>query len=71
MTAIGKYLALGACLLASACASVAPWERGNLAKPEMAFVRNPGQTEYQNHVHDSREASAAGNVGSGGGCGCI
>jgi len=53
----------------SGCA-VAPWERGNLAKPQMALDPNPMQTELLGHSHGSREAAGAGSSGTGGGCGC-
>ncbi|MBK8739961.1 MAG: DUF4266 domain-containing protein [Betaproteobacteria bacterium] len=64
-------LLLGACAFLAGCASVQPWERGNLARPQMAFERNPGQAELRAHVYSSREAGASGNgVAAGGGCGC-
>ena len=50
--------------------SVAPWERGNLAKPQMALDSHPGQTEYRGHAYGSREAATGSSVGAGGGCGC-
>jgi hypothetical protein len=54
----------------SGCASVAPWERGNLAKPEMALNANAMQNSLRTHVYGSREAAAGGDSASGGGCGC-
>ena len=63
-------LFLGACIFLPGCASVAPWERGNLAKPQMAFDLNPAQSELRAHAYGSREAGASGNAGAGGGCGC-
>jgi len=56
--------------LASACTSVAPWQRGTLAKPEMALDPNPMQSMIRAHIHTSREAGSASTTGSGGGCGC-
>ncbi|MDO9161840.1 MAG: DUF4266 domain-containing protein [Methylococcaceae bacterium] len=50
--------------------AVAPWERGNLAKPQMALDPHPLQTELSGHSHGSREAAGAGGSASGGGCGC-
>jgi len=55
--------------LLSAC-SVAPWERGILAKPQMALDSHPMQTEFRGHVYGSREAATGSSVGAGGGCGC-
>lgn len=56
--------------LLSGCTSVAPWERGNLAKPEMALNPTPMQTNLRSHIYGSREAAAGGDSASGGGCGC-
>lgn len=56
----------------SGCASVAPWERGTLAKSQMALDPNPLQTYMQKHNYGSREAAASTNAtGGGGGCGCF
>ena len=52
------------------CASVAPWERGNLAKPQMALDHDPAQTEVRSHVYSAREAAASSSASAGGGCGC-
>ncbi len=57
-----------ACL--SACSTVEPWERGNLARPEMAVEPHPAQRALRDHVYGSREAAAAGASAAGGGCGC-
>ena len=46
------------------------WERGNLAKPQMAFDLNPTENALRAHAYSSREAAASGTVGAGGGCGC-
>jgi len=62
----GVFLSLG---ILSAC-SVAPWERGNLAKREMSLTPNPALSTLRAHVFDSKEASSGGGGGSGGGCGC-
>jgi len=56
-------------LMLSAC-NVAPWERGNLAKPEMAINPNVQHAAFREHVFESKEASSGGIIGSGGGCGC-
>jgi hypothetical protein len=54
----------------SGCSAVAPWERGNLAKPQMALDPTPMQTGLRNHIYGSREAASGGDSASGGGCGC-
>ena len=60
---------LGLALL-SGCAPLHPWERGNLAKPHMALVTNPGQAAMKSHLETSREAASGGGAAAGGGCGC-
>jgi len=52
------------------CADVKPWERGTLAKPEMALEPHPGLRAQRDHVYASREAATAGATAAGGGCGC-
>jgi hypothetical protein len=61
-------LALGLAL--GGCTQVKPWERGNLARPEMAFVTDPLGQKIQDHIDHSKEASSSVVAGSGGGCGC-
>jgi hypothetical protein len=58
------------CLAASACATVEPWERGRLAKPQMAAEPSALQSMLRAHTHASREAGAADSAATGGGCGC-
>ena len=53
-----------------ACTPVKPWERGNLARPEMALVVDSMEATVQSHVYHSKEGSSAVAAGSGGGCGC-
>ncbi|MDR4517552.1 MAG: DUF4266 domain-containing protein [Nitrosomonas sp.] len=55
----------------SGCAHVAVWERGHLAKPQMAIDPQPLQNHIQFHNYSSREAAASTHsAGGGGGCGC-
>ena len=54
----------------TACTPVQPWERGNLAKPQMALDPYPLQSALRAHNYGSREATAGGNAAQGGGCGC-
>ncbi len=65
-----KILIVVLCLLTSACATVQPWERGRLAKLEMAFEPDPMQAKFERHVYSSKEASSGGTATAGGGCGC-
>lgn len=68
-TGITTSISLGI-LLITGCATVQPWERGNLAKEHMALDSNPGQSMYREHNYGSREGSSGGTSAKGGGCGC-
>ena len=60
-------LGLGAC---SNLAAVSAWEKGNLAKPGMAFDGDPLDQRFAQHIYTSKENSSGGNGVGGGGCGC-
>jgi hypothetical protein len=53
-----------------ACQSVRPWERGGLARRDMAWDPDGLEAQRRNHVYWSKEASLPGGGGAGGGCGC-
>ena len=57
-------------LILTGCASVQPWERGTLARPEMQLDPNPIQTGLYEQVYDSKEAAGGGASTAGAGCGC-
>jgi hypothetical protein len=61
---------IGLLLALAGCAQVKPWERGNLAKPQMAPDPHPLQSALRTHNYASREAVAGGSAAQGGGCGC-
>jgi hypothetical protein len=60
-------LALQGCSLVQ---TVEPWQKGNLAKPEMSFDDDLLERGYREHIYSSKEASAGGSGVGGGGCGC-
>ena len=62
--------AAAATAAASGCASVQPWQKGNLAKKEMAFDGDPLEARYQQHIYFSKENASGGYGVGGGGCGC-
>lgn len=71
MKGLARFATLLIALLALAgCANVQPWERGNLAKQEMAFDPNPAAAALLQHTYSSKEAAAGGYGVGGGGCGC-
>lgn len=67
---VERALLLTIVLWLTACMPVQPWERGNLAKPQMALDPYPLQSALRAHNYGSREAAAGGNAAQGGGCGC-
>ncbi len=52
------------------CQTVNPWERGNLAKPQMALEFEPLTAALTAHTFSSKEAASGGYGVGGGGCGC-
>ncbi|WP_082054129.1 DUF4266 domain-containing protein [Methyloterricola oryzae] len=58
------------CFALAGCAEVKPWERGHLAKPQMAMEPYPEQAALRAHTYGGREAATGGQSTSGGGCGC-
>ncbi len=64
---IALLAALGGC---SALPTVNPWEKGNLARPEMTFETDPLESRYLEHIYASKEAASGGTGVGGGGCGC-
>lgn len=59
------------CSFTAACTeNVAAWERGNLAKPQMALDSNGLDAALMRHTFVSKEASSGGYSVGGGGCGC-
>ncbi len=57
----------------TACTSIGkvqPWEKGNLAKPEMMFDSDRIDAAFTEHTYSSKEAASGGAAAGGGGCGC-
>jgi hypothetical protein len=63
-------LAILAATSVSACATVAPYERERLARPDMDLGRNSDAKAGEEHATAYREGSSGGMGSSGGGCGC-
>ena len=58
-------------LAMTACTpSLSAWERGNLAKPQMALETEALDSELMKHMFSSKEAASGGYGVGGGGCGC-
>ena len=60
------------CILAtaSACSTVAPYERERLSRPDMIMGRNAQAKAGEDHATAYREGSTGAVGASGGGCGC-
>lgn len=64
-------LALAALAASStACATVKPWQRGQLANRCMQFDPDGGFAAFRGHWQESREGASGGSGLQGGGCGC-
>ncbi|HET7548635.1 MAG TPA: DUF4266 domain-containing protein [Usitatibacter sp.] len=58
-------------LAAAGCAPVAPYQRGYLARPDMAMEpAQPGTAKALEKVYPAKEAAFGGASVGGGGCGC-
>lgn len=56
--------------LAAGCAQVAPYQRGYLARPDMAFEQSSGIVKALEKTFPAKEAASGGASVGGGGCGC-
>lgn len=52
------------------CTTVEPWQRGTLAKPQMAVEPLPLQSGLRTRVQATRQGAVMGTAAEGGGCGC-
>lgn len=50
--------------------TVKPWQKGILAKPEMAIAGDAMDKYVDEHIYFSKEGSTGGTSVGGGGCGC-
>jgi hypothetical protein len=68
LIAVASALALSVGLIG--CSTVQPWQKGNLAKPEMAFDSDPLEARFVPAVYAAKEAATGSTSVGGGGCGC-
>lgn len=58
-------------LLLAACGQLPQaWEKGHLARPDMAFDADPLEARFNDHVYASKEAASGSGSAAGAGCGC-
>jgi len=69
MRGVSAALALVACSL-SACATVAPYERERLSRPDMTADADADLRAGSDHAKAYREGSSGAVGTSAGGCGC-
>jgi hypothetical protein len=63
--------ALAAAAAACACTPVAPYQRGYLARPDMAMEpADRGTAKALERTYSAKEAARGGASIGGGGCGC-
>jgi hypothetical protein len=62
--------AMAAGCLLSACATVEPWQRGYLARPDMTTAATVGTGRLLDKTFAAKEAASGGDWVGGGGCGC-
>ncbi len=71
---VRRWLGFASCialfLALAGCAEVKPWERGALAREDMAWDPDPLESALRAHVYFSKEGSLPGGGAGGGGCGC-
>lgn len=71
MRAATLIIALALCALSGVgCATVRPWQRGQLANRCMQFDPDGGFAAFRGHWQESREGASGGSGLQGGGCGC-
>ena len=59
-----------AMLACAGCTAVAPYQRGYLARPDMAFEPSAGLGKALEKTYSAKEAASGGASVGGGGCGC-
>ena len=59
-----------ALVVASGCSTVAPYQRAQLARADMAFDASPGMMRALEKTFGAKEAASGGASVGGGGCGC-
>ena len=70
-----RWMSLPLLVVISGCShlqpqAVKPWQRGILARQNMAISPNPVQQGLDEHIYFSKEAASGGSGVGGGGCGC-
>lgn len=68
---MSQFFLVGMLVCLSGCGgTVAPWQRGLLAKSQTALVPDAQYAALMQHTYTSKEAASGGYGVGGGGCGC-
>ena len=70
---LGCALGTGILTVLSGCAgapTVQAWQKGYLARADMALEGNALDAKFADHIYFSKEAASGGAGVAGGGCGC-
>lgn len=70
MKAASRLVAALVATVAAGCATVEPWQRGYLARPDMSLAAGPGTGRVLDKTYAAKEAAVGGDSVGGGGCGC-
>jgi hypothetical protein len=70
MGLVSALVAVAGMTAGCATQEVKPWQRGALAKSEMAWEVDPLLGDLQRHTQFSKEAASGDATLGGGGCGC-
>jgi hypothetical protein len=65
-----NVLLFAGALALGACTTVAPYQRGYLARPDMALDAGLGTAKALEKTFAAKEAASGGASVGGGGCGC-
>jgi hypothetical protein len=63
-------LAVGALIALGGCVRVKPWQREYLSRRGLDFSGEKAETQFKQHLYESREGARGGTGQTGGGCGC-
>jgi hypothetical protein len=67
---LARWAQAAAALCLAACTAVAPYQRGYLARDDMALEANAGFAKAIEKTYAAKEAASGGASVGGGGCGC-
>ncbi len=70
---VRKIIVIAGLLALAGCAMPTPpqaWQKGHLARPDMAMGGDVLEERFMQHIYSSKENASGGYGVGGGGCGC-